>query len=117
MTSQSQRDREVVLRDQHDWMDWLIHIEGRAANWNIREKMNPDMPEVVFLAKPALPAKPNLNEYEKNINHMATRPSHLTPVGLAAFKQDMEFYEKSGDDQSTNRIARTTRTSKRRSTI
>ncbi|KAG6047814.1 hypothetical protein E4U39_008043, partial [Claviceps sp. Clav50 group G5] len=98
MTSQSQSEREVVLRDQHDWMDWLIHIEGRAANWNLREKMNPDAPEIRFMAKPTLPAKPNLNEYEKNIDHIASRPSHLTHAGLAAYRQDMEFYEKSGDD-------------------
>ncbi|KAG6073036.1 hypothetical protein E4U16_004940 [Claviceps sp. LM84 group G4] len=55
MTSQSQRDREVLLRDQHDWMDWLVQIEGRAANWNIREKMNPDLPDIVFMAKPTFP--------------------------------------------------------------
>ncbi|KAG6076553.1 hypothetical protein E4U33_001745 [Claviceps sp. LM78 group G4] len=60
--------------------------------------MNPDMPEIRFMAKPTLPAKPNLNEYEKNIEHMATRPSHLTAVGLAQYEKDMEFYEKSGDD-------------------
>ncbi|KAG6035812.1 hypothetical protein E4U19_004310 [Claviceps sp. Clav32 group G5] len=83
MTSQSQRDREVFLRDQHDWMDWLIHIEGRACFWH----------------KPTLPGKPKLNEYEKLTElHVTTRHSHLTPAGLAAYKEDMAFYKNSGDD-------------------
>ncbi|KAG6112021.1 hypothetical protein E4U13_004509 [Claviceps humidiphila] len=94
MSYQSQRDREVFLRDPHDWMDWRIYIEGRAANWNIRDKMNPDMPDIVFLARPTLPEKPKLSEYDRLTElHVATRPSHLTPEGLAAFEEDMAFYE------------------------
>ncbi|KAG6064596.1 hypothetical protein E4U16_000627, partial [Claviceps sp. LM84 group G4] len=79
-------------------MDWLAQIEGRAANWNIREKMNPDLPDIVFMAKPTFPEKPNVNEYERHTSHAATRPSHLTAAGLAAFREDMRFYEKAGDD-------------------
>ncbi|KAG6094038.1 hypothetical protein E4U30_003692 [Claviceps sp. LM220 group G6] len=94
MSYQSQRDREVFLRDQNDWVDWLIYIEGRAASLNIRDKMNPDMPDIVFLARPTLPEKPKLSEYDRRTElHVATRPSHLTPEGLAEFEEEMAFYE------------------------
>ncbi|KAG6077326.1 hypothetical protein E4U15_004722 [Claviceps sp. LM218 group G6] len=61
--------------------------------------MNPDMPDEVFLAKATLPEKLQLSQYPRLTElRMATRCSHVTQADLAAFEEDIDFYDSNSND-------------------
>jgi hypothetical protein len=65
MSTLTQRDATVLLRDQDEWTTWINQIQARAAVYNIWNNLNPD-----YLV-----------------------PFLVSAQGQKAFKEDMEHYK------------------------
>jgi hypothetical protein len=93
MSTLTQRDATVLLRDQDEWTTWINQIQARAAVYNIWNNLNPDH-LVPFLVEPTLPEPPELSGYHPATGiQEASRPSELSAQGQKAFKEDMEHYK------------------------
>ncbi|KAG6065275.1 hypothetical protein E4U16_000493, partial [Claviceps sp. LM84 group G4] len=62
--------------------------------------MDPDLPDIVFMAKhlSRKTKRERIRETHLPCGDSTLSRSHLTTAGLAAFREDTRFYEKAGDD-------------------
>ncbi|KAL5371227.1 hypothetical protein DPSP01_014408 [Paraphaeosphaeria sporulosa] len=93
------RDPTVILTDYTNYTPWLKQLKTRCQFlkvWSIIDPALTDEPR----QKPAMPVPPLIGNYQPNAvyananpNNAPTLPSHLSPAGAKAYKDDSDYYK------------------------
>jgi len=93
----------IILSDFSSWTPWLQQLETRSVSLNTWELIAPNGTKVPRI-EPTFPSQPSLDKYEGRATLglddngdrvLPENPSDLTPNGIRAWKDDVEYYKMS----------------------
>lgn len=93
------RDPTVILSDHINYTPWLRQLKTRCQSLEVWSVIDPALTEEP-LQKPPRPQPPSVAAYQPSPTYVAAnpnlppiQPSHLSPQGSKAYKDDMETYK------------------------
>jgi hypothetical protein len=101
MALASTRKALIILFDFSSWTSWLQQLETRSVPLNTWELKAPTATKVAQI-KPTFPSQPSITRYERRASLgiddngerlLPEHPSDLTPNGIKAWKDDVEYYK------------------------